>query len=251
MRSDVTVLAMGGASWPRVGSNGAWVASLQERGIAVSPLVASNGGFDVTWSTVFAERFAGEPVKNVAVSVAGSTPVRGELMIVDDGIEGGAVYAVGRALRAELASSGSAVLWVDLRPDLSTAQITERLSSRRPKDSLSKVLARSIGLAPVAIGLLREACGNVLPDDPEDLARLVGAVPVRLEASQPLDRAISTAGGIGLDQIDETYMLRRAPGVFAAGEMLDWDAPTGGYLLQATFSTAVAAARGALAWLER
>jgi predicted flavoprotein YhiN len=157
---------------------------------------------------------------------------------------------VGRALRAQLASEGAAVLRVDLRPDLSTTEIAARLARRRTKDSLSKVLERSVGLTPVAIGLLREACDNVLPEDPDELARLVGDVPVRLAAAQPLDRAISTAGGVGLDQLDDSYMLRAAPGVFLAGEMLDWDAPTGGYLLQATFSTAVAAARGAVDWLR-
>lgn len=246
--ADVCVLCLGGASWPKVGSNGAWVEPLTSRGVAVAPLRAANGGFDVRWTDVFKKRFAGVPVKNVAVSVGGSTPVRGELMIVEDGIEGGAVYAVGRDLRAQLDERAGGVLEVDLRPDLTPRQVSERVARRRPKDSLSKVLERSVGLSPVAIGLLREACDNHLPEGPDELAALIAAVPIRIASAQPLDRAISTAGGVRLAELDETYMLRSAPGVFVAGEMLDWDAPTGGYLLQATFSTAVAAARGAIAW---
>ena len=248
--ADVTLLCLGGASWPKTGSNGAWVGPLASHGVAVNPLRAANSGFDVHWSPVFAERFAGVPVKNVAVSVAGSVPVRGELMVVDDGVEGGAIYAVGSELRAQLDAHGSAELTVDLRPDLTHGQIVERLGRRRPKDSVSKVLERSVGLAPVTIGLLRESCDNHLPEEPDALATLIAATPIRIASVQPIDRAISTAGGIRLDEIDKSFMLRSAPGVFVAGEMLDWDAPTGGYLLQATFSTAVAAARGAIAWLD-
>jgi predicted flavoprotein YhiN len=175
--------------------------------------------------------------------------VRGELMVVDDGLEGGAVYALGRQVRAALDAQGEAELRVDLRPDLDPDATRRRLHRIRAGDSTSKVLGRALGLAPVAIGLLREATGNELPRDPAALAELVHDVPLRVHGLQGLDRAISTAGGVVWDELDERLMLRRRPGVFLAGEMLDWDAPTGGYLLQATFATARAAARGALEWL--
>jgi len=251
-RCDATVLALGGASWPRSGSNGAWVETVEAEGVAVSPLRPANGGFVVDWTTGFAERFAGVPLKNVALSVGrpdDASTVRGEAMITATGIEGGGVYALARFLREAIDGDGHVLLVVDLLPDRPIDQVAERLQSRRPKDSTSNALRRALGLTPVAVGLLREATGNELPLDPDDLAQLIKATPIEVTGSQPIDRAISTAGGIRFDQVDDQFMLRDRPGTFVAGEMLDWEAPTGGYLLQAALATGVAAARGALSWL--
>ncbi len=246
---DVAVLALGGASWPKVGSDGEWVEVLQSAGVAVADLRASNCGIDVAWSGVFAGRFAGEPVKNVSLTV-GDRTVRGELMVTEHGLEGGAVYALSRELRHALDRAGSVVVRVVLRPDLDLDAIAERLARRRTKESVSTSLRRSVGLPPVAVGLLREGAANRLPDDPSALAALVRSVPLRVDGLAPLERAISTSGGVRFDQLDEHLMLRVRPGTFVAGEMLDWDAPTGGYLLQASFATGVAAAEGALEWLR-
>ena len=240
VRTDATVLSLGGASWPGTGSDGSWVEPVHGAGIAITPLRAANSGLRVAWSDHLRERFAGTPLKNLALR-CGPTEVRGEAVLTTTGLEGGAVYAIGRAVRDELDHRPSARLHVDLRPDLPTAEVDRRVAAarrQRPKDSTSTVLRRALGLTPAAVALLREA-----PDaHPKD-------VPLRVTGTEPLARAISTAGGIALDEVDERYMLRRRPGTFVAGEMLDWDAPTGGYLLQATASTAVAAARGVLQWL--
>ena len=253
--STTTVLAFGGASWPRTGSNGAWVAPVEAAGIAVTPLRSANSGFTVDWSPAFAERFAGTPLKNVRLSVGrrrkgGPPAIRTEALITRSGIEGSGIYALSRPLRDGIHRAGQVTLTVDLQPDRSNQQVADRLTQGRPKDSVSTALRRATGLAPVAIALLREATANQLPSAPLELAQLIKSVPITLFGTEPIDRAISTAGGIGLDQIDDSYMLRARPGTFVAGEMLDWDAPTGGYLLQATFSTAVAAATGAIAWLS-
>jgi hypothetical protein len=256
-RFDATVLALGGASWPRTGSNGAWVGAVERAGVPVVPLRPANMGFVVAWSPGFAERFAGTPLKNICLSTEGSDgpasdglqSVRGEAMVTASGLEGGGVYALSRPLRDTIERVGRATLTIDLAPDRTTDELAERLATRRPKDSASTALRRAAGLPRVAVALLREATGNRLPTSPDELARLIRAVPIVLVAPQPIDRAISSAGGIALDQLDDAFMLRARPGTFVAGEMLDWEAPTGGYLLQATFSTAVAAARGVLAWL--
>ncbi|MCU1483759.1 MAG: NAD(FAD)-utilizing dehydrogenase [Actinomycetia bacterium] len=244
--ADVTVLALGGASWPRVGSDGAWVGLMGE--IEVAPLRPANCGFVVAWTGTFRDRFAGTPLKNVELSGGGGS-ARGDAVVTRGGIEGGAVYALAAGLRDEIAAEGHAVLAVDLRPDATVDVLAARLEGR-PKESTANVLRRA-GIDAVGAGLAREATGNELPDDPAALAALLKAVPVRLVRAYPLARAISTAGGIAFDEVDDDFMLRRRPGTFVAGEMLDWEAPTGGYLLQATFSTAVAAAHGALRWLAR
>jgi len=244
-----TVLALGGGSWARTGSDGAWTGTLRAAGVAVADLQPSNCGFTVAWSAYFSERHAGDPLKNVALTFGGRT-VRGEAMLSDDGIEGTAVYALSAVLRESLSAGRPTVLQLDLRPDVPADALAARLSARRPKESASRWLRRTAGLPPVAVALLREAV-PVLPDDPAEMAGLVRACPVALSGVQPVDRAISTAGGVALDEVDERFMLRRRPGTFVAGEMLDWEAPTGGYLLQATFSTAVAAADGARRWLDR
>ncbi|MGZ7084695.1 MAG: NAD(P)/FAD-dependent oxidoreductase [Ilumatobacteraceae bacterium] len=247
---DVTVLALGGASWPRVGSDGGWVAVLRRAGVEVSELRAANCGIKVDWSPLFAERFAGVPLKNVAVAVAGRS-VRGDAMVAPSGVEGGPIYAHSAAIRDGIDRDGRCKVTFDLHPDITVEGLRDRLERRRPKDSLATSLRRTLGLTPVAVSLLREATGNRLPVDPTELAVLVKAVPLVVEATMPIERAISTAGGIAFAELDESLMLRRVPGPFVAGEMIDWEAPTGGYLLQASFSTGVTAARGALSWLAR
>lgn len=249
LAAPAVVLALGGASWPRVGSDGGWVSVLRDAGVDVTTLVAANCGYLVDWSPTWSERSAGLPLKNVSGTVADHT-ARGEAMITATGIEGGIIYALGAAIRDEFGRTGECAVVVDLHPDLEQSEVLSRLATRRPKDSFSNWLRRSLGLAPVAIGLLREVTATHLPNDAERVAALVKALPIRLVGPMPIERAISTAGGVSFGELDDSFMLRRLPGVFVAGEMLDWDAPTGGYLLQASFSTGVAAARGALAWLD-
>lgn len=248
--SDVTVLALGGASWPRVGSDGGWVESFRQAGVEVDDLRAANCGVLVDWTQQFADRFAGAPLKNVAVEVDGAR-VRGDAMITSDGLESGPIYAHSPAIRQALDRAGTCTVLVDLHPDLTAEQISQRLARRRPKDSMASSLRRTLGLSPVAVSLLRESTGNRIPADPAELGPLVKAVPLVVRATMPIDRAISTAGGVRLAEVDDGFMLRRLPGTFVAGEMLDWEAPTGGYLLQASFSTGVAAARAACAWAPR
>jgi uncharacterized flavoprotein (TIGR03862 family) len=246
--ATATILALGGASWPTTGSDGAWVATMAAEEIEMTPLRPANSGVDVGWTSVFAERFAGTPIKNVALR-CGDATTRGELMVTEHGLEGGAVYALSQPIHDQIDRGADTVLHVDLLPDVDHGAVLARLARRRAKDSRSTVLRRHLGLAPVAVGLLREATDNVLPVDDHALAELVKEVPVRVTGSAPIDRAISTAGGISWDEVDGHFMLRRRPGTYVVGEMLDWEAPTGGYLLQATFSTAVAAARSVLARL--
>ena len=249
-----TVLALGGASWPRLGSDGSWADPLATRGVRISPLRPANSGFIVAWSEIFRDRFEGQPLKGVALTFERHT-VRGEAIISRTGIEGGAVYALSAELREAILRDGWAMLNIALRPDAETGELTARLSAAKGKQSFSNFLRKAANLSPVAIGLLQEAAkasGTPLAAlSPADLARLIQAVPVQLNGIAPIARAISTAGGIPFDELDGDFMLRRLPGVFAAGEMLDWEAPTGGYLLQASFATGAAAGRGALMWLER
>ena len=238
------VLALGGASWPRLGGDGSWVEWLSAAGVAVAPLEPANCGFRVAWSAHVRERFAGQPLKAIALSHAGRA-VRGEAMIDRDGIEGGAVYALSASLREAIARAGGTTLTIDLKPDLAVAALAARLK-RRPGESTSTLLRRA-GLTPAAIAILREA--GPLPDTAEALARRVKQVELRLTAPAPIARAISSAGGVRWDEIDERFMLSKLPGVFVAGEMIDWEAPTGGYLLQACFATGRAAGEGAAAWM--
>lgn len=249
---SATVLALGGASWPRLGSDGAWVDCLAAKGVTVSKLRPANSGFAVAWSDVFRDRFEGQPLKGVALTVGAHT-VRGEAMITRGGIEGGAIYALSAELREAVLGIGQARLTIALRPDLDAAALTSRLSGTRGKQSLANFLRKAAQLSPVGIGLMQEAAiasGRSLASlSPAELAHLVNAIPVQLTGVAPIDRAISTAGGIAFDELDDHFMLRKLPGVFAAGEMLDWEAPTGGYLLQASFATGAAAGRGVLRWL--
>lgn len=245
-----TVLALGGASWPRLGSDGGWVPILSGKGIAVAPLQPANCGFTTPWSALFADKYQGTPLKNIALSF-GNHAVRGEAVITRDGIEGGAIYALSAPLRDAIRATGEARLMIALRPDLGVDELEARLGKPKGKQSLSTWLRKAAGLTPAGIGLLYEAAlgdgGSLAALSPQALATLINAVPLRLTGTAPIARAISSAGGIVLDEIDDNYMLRKLPGVFAAGEMLDWEAPTGGYLLQACFATGVRAARGVLA----
>jgi len=251
--SSATVLALGGASWPRLGSDGAWVETLAATGVTISPLRPANSGFTVAWSDIFRDRFEGQPLKGVALSF-GPQSVRGEAIVTRTGIEGGAVYALSAELREAILREGEATLLAALRPDLKFDDLTGRLSAPKGKQSLSNFLRKAVHLSPVAIGLLQEAAKagslSLASMPPADLARLINSVPVRLTGMAPIARAISTAGGISFSEIDENFMLRRLPGVFVAGEMLDWEAPTGGYLLQASFATGAAAGQGVLKYLE-
>jgi uncharacterized flavoprotein (TIGR03862 family) len=242
-RADVCVLAMGGASWPRLGSNGGWADMLRQQGVDVHPFKPANCGFDVYWSTHFSERFAGSPLKPLRLSFERES-VRGEAMVTRHGLEGGGVYALSAKLRDAIEAHGAATLQLDLRPDVDVDALALKLARSRDKQSMSSFLRKSAGLAPVAIALLREVSPE-LPAEPEALAALIKAVPLQLSATRPIERAISSAGGIALDELDEGLMLKKMPGVFACGEMLDWEAPTGGYLLQASMATGFVAGRAA------
>ena len=249
-----TVLALGGASWPRLGSTGAWVETLAAKGVTISQLRPANCAFTVAWSDIFRDRFEGHPLKGVALSF-GSHTVRGEAMMTRTGIEGGAIYALSADLREAIVDKGQATLRIALRPDLEMKDLVARLSAPRGKQSFSNWLRKAAHLSSVGIGLLQEAAiasgASLSSLPPENLAALINAVPVELNGLAPIARAISTAGGISFSEIDPDFMIRRLPGVFAAGEMLDWEAPTGGYLLQASFATGAAAGRGALKWLNQ
>ena len=249
-RPDATLLALGGASWPRLGSDGGWAGLLARRGVAISPLRPANCGFRIAWSDIFKERFQGQPVKPLGLSFAGRT-IRGEAMISAYGIEGGAIYALSSALRETIERAGKAELRLDLCPDRPLPDLIQRLSQPRKAQSHSTFLKKVLNLSPVAINLLRESAGTTLPDEPAKLAALIQSLPLILTGTAPIERAISTAGGIALAELDERWMIQSQPGLFAAGEMLDWEAPTGGYLLQATFASARSAALGLLDWLSQ
>jgi len=247
MEADTVILALGGASWPRLGSTGEWTGWLAARGVAITPFKPANAGFDAGWSALFRERFAGQPLKAASFSHGGRT-IRGEAMITAYGIEGGAIYALGAALRVAIERDGKAVLTLDLAPDLSRDVLAKRLAAARPGQSLSNTLRKQARLSPLSAALLREA--GEAPRAPQDLAARIKALPVTLTGMQGLDRAISSAGGIARAAVDDRFMLKALPGVFVAGEMLDWEAPTGGYLLQASFASGVAAASGVVGWLN-
>jgi hypothetical protein len=251
--AHATVLALGGASWPRLGSDGRWVDTLAAKEVSIASLRPANCGFTVAWSDVFRDRFEGQPLKGVALSFGPHT-MRGEVMITRTGIEGGAIYALSADLREAVIGSGKATVHIALRPDLEAGDLIARLSAPRGKQSFSNWLRKAAHLSPVGIGLLQEAAmvsGVSLSSlSAASLAGLINVVPVELNGIAPIVRAISTAGGISFDELDADFMIRRLPGVFAAGEMLDWEAPTGGYLLQASFATGAAAGRGALKWLN-
>jgi uncharacterized flavoprotein (TIGR03862 family) len=249
VHADATLLALGGASWPRLGSNGGWVSIIQAWGVPLSPLRAANSGFSVAWSEHMRTRFAGQPLKPVALTHQGITR-QGEAIITHSGIEGGVVYALSRELRTSIEADGSAQVLIDLRPGMDAAALAQKLAPQGGK-SLSGTL-RNARFSPPAISLLHETTTStpLAQLSPAALAQRLKALPLTLTGSAGLERAISTAGGIQREALDAGFMLRNHPGVFVAGEMLDWEAPTGGYLLQACFSTAVAAAAAMARFVE-
>ncbi len=244
---DAVVLALGGASWPKLGSDGAWMPELQSHGVAVTALEPANCGVRIAWSDVFADRFAGAPLKRIAVCVGGAT-ARGEALITRDGLEGGVIYALGRPIRSAFRDAPTVTITIDLKPDTSADDLAQRLARPRGSQPQSNFIRKAANLDAAAIGLLREP--GPLPTNAEALAARIKALPVRAIGVSGIERAISTAGGVALSAVTPGFMLKAMPGVFIAGEMLDWEAPTGGYLLQASFATGVAAAAGVLKWLE-
>jgi uncharacterized flavoprotein (TIGR03862 family) len=243
--AERSVLALGGASWPRLGSNGGWTSALIEHGVTLNALKPSNVGYEVAWSDILRDRFAGQPLKSVALTF-GRTRVRGEAMVTRHGLEGGAIYALSAALRDAIEKEGSARLWIDLRPDTKASDLQARIAQAPSGQTVANRLRKSLHMTPLETNLLREAHGKDLPHDPETLAAIIKGAPLTLLRVRPIERAISTAGGVAFSAVDEDLMLIAKPGVYVAGEMLDWEAPTGGYLLQACFSTGVTAARGVL-----
>jgi uncharacterized flavoprotein (TIGR03862 family) len=248
-KPDAVLLALGGASWPKLGSDGGWVSHLTRGDVAVSPLRPANCGFTVAWSPVLKSRFAGTPLKRIALAFAGAT-ARGEAMFTEEGLEGGAVYAMSAGIRDAVMRDGEALVTIDLKPDMDAQALAARLTPVLKGESFSNRLRKQAALPPAAIGLIHETERDASRLSPDALARLIKAIPVKIKGVRPIDRAISTAGGIAWDELDANLMLRRMPGVFAAGEMLDWEAPTGGYLLQACFATGTAAAAGIARYLE-
>lgn len=252
-RAGATVMALGGGSWPQLGSDGAWVAPLAAAGADIAPLAPANCGFDAGWSEHFAARFAGAPIKPVRLAIAGDGPPRwrqGECVATATGVEGSLVYFLSADLRRRIEREGEAVLLMDLAPGRDEARLLEDLSRPRQGRSASEFLRRAAGLEGVKAGLLREVLGGAaLNGDPAALAAAIKALPVRLHAARPIAEAISSAGGVRLEALDENLMLRARPGLFLAGEMLDWEAPTGGYLLTACYASGRLAGAGAAGWL--
>ena len=251
VETDATVLALGGGSWARLGSDGAWVPLLAQRGVHVAPLQPSNCGFEVAgWSAFFREKFAGAPVKPVAISVAGEVPRQGEFVVTASGVEGSLIYALSAAIRERITRAGRAVIHLDLLPNRSREQVAAALARPRGSRSMAKHLA-GLGIDGVRAGLLRELTDAAAFQDLDRLAAAIKALPLELVHPRPLDEAISSAGGVPFEALDANLMLQALPGVFCAGEMLDWEAPTGGYLLTACFASGRAAGLGALRWLGR
>lgn len=250
VEADATLLALGGASWPRLGSDGSWAELLNARGVNVKRLEPSNCGFVVHWSDIFKGRFAGEPLKTSLASIEKHQSAA-EIMITKNGIEGGAIYALSAPIREAINKGGSARISLDLKPALSLEEVQKRLKKPRSNASLSNHLRKSLGLPPVAVNLLMESAGvdGVRNASPAELAQLIKNCTITLKEPFSIDRAISSAGGVDFAELDEFYMLHKLPGVFVAGEMLDWEAPTGGYLLQACFATGVHAAKGIIGYL--
>jgi uncharacterized flavoprotein (TIGR03862 family) len=252
-QADVVILALGGGSWPKTGSTGAWVSLLAGQGVPVAPLKPSNCGFDVAWTEHFRTRFAGHPIKTVILTFTGPNGntfhQQGEFIVTETGVEGSLIYAVSAALRDALAASAQAVMHLDLAPNWTHARLVERLSRPRGSNSLPSHLEKSVGLKGVKAGLLWEFVPRADFYDPEKLALAIKDFTIPLVAARPIEEAISSAGGVLFEALDEHLMLRAMPGVFCAGEMLDWEAPTGGYLLTACFASGRAAGLGALNWL--
>ncbi|MBI1260484.1 MAG: TIGR03862 family flavoprotein [Rhizobiales bacterium] len=249
VEADATILALGGASWPRLGSDGSWVALLKSRGVAITPLRPANCGFDIDWSPHVATRFAGAPVKPVTLHFRGEA-LRGEFVVTRHGVEGSAIYALSARLRDAIEQDGKANLMLDLAPDRSLERLTADLEKPRGKHSRASHLRKTTGIEGVKAALLREQ-QDLTGLAPAALAKAIKATPLTLTAARPLEEAISTAGGIALNELDADFKLTRLPGVYAVGEMLDWEAPTGGYLLTACLATGRAAGRAVLSCLTK
>ena len=249
-KPDAVLLALGGGSWARLGSDGVWMPLLAERGVELAALQASNCGFDVEgWSELLRNKFAGAPLKNIALALEHSTPRLGECVITASGIEGSLIYAWSAPIREAINQQGAATILIDLLPGKAVDKIRAALAKPRGSRSMSKHLHSQLGLDGVKAALLRELCPASSFNDPELLAKAIKALPLKLLKARPLDEAISTAGGVRFEALDEKLMLKQLPGVFCAGEMLDWEAPTGGYLLTGCFASGRAAGVGVLSWL--
>ncbi|MFA7293455.1 MAG: TIGR03862 family flavoprotein [Rhodocyclaceae bacterium] len=255
IRPQATVLALGGASWPQLGSDGAWLPWLQARGVEIAPLQSANCGFEVAWSTHLREKFAGTPLKSVTLSFTDaqghSEQRQGEMLISAAGVEGSLIYAFSRPLREHINAHGSATFTLDLAPGRDAARVLAEVSHPRGSRSMSSHLQSRVGITGVKAALLHEALSKTQFADPATLAATIKALPITVRAPRPLAEAISTAGGVRFDSLDQQHMLSALPGVFCAGEMLDWEAPTGGYLLTACFASGRAAANGVLDWLQK
>lgn len=247
--TDATILAVGGASWPRLGSDGAWADVLRRKGIECAPFKPANCGFEVEWSQHFRERFAGHPLKSCVLSIDG-TSVPGDFVVTEAGVEGGAVYTLSARLREKIAAKGAAMLLVNLAPDRDPERLLRALSRPRGKRSLSNFLRQAAGLDGVKVGLLRERLPAKSFETPRILAKAIQSLGVLATAPRPVEEAISSAGGLAFQALDDGLMIKAMPGVFAAGEMLDWEAPTGGYLLTACLATGHAAGNAAADWLD-
>ena len=255
IKADAVVLALGGGSWPQLGSTATWVPLLARRSVLVAPLKPSNCGFDVAWSEHFRKRFSGQPLKSVSVSFSNADGInvrqQGELVVTANGVEGGLIYTLSALLRDEIAVTGFAVIHLDLLPDKELPLLVDKISKPRGKLSMANHLRKRVGIDGVKAGLLREIVPASDFDNPDRLCSAIKALPIKLIAARPIEEAISSAGGIAFESLDENLMIRPMPGVFCAGEMLDWEAPTGGYLLTACFATGRAAGLGVLASFNR
>jgi uncharacterized flavoprotein (TIGR03862 family) len=250
VHANAVVLALGGGSWAKLGSDGTWVKWLDQAGVKVAALKPSNCGFDVAWSPHFRERFDGQPLKSVVLSF-GTFRHQGEFIVTKDGVQGSLVYATSASIRDEIEDKGKAVIMLDMSPDRSREWLVEMLSKPRGSRSMASHLEKTVGLKGVKVGLLHEFMPKEDFSNPEKLATFIKQMPIPLIATCPLDEAISSAGGVTFEALDENLMIRSLPGVFCAGEMLDWEAPTGGYLLTACFASGRAAAVGILKWLKK
>ncbi|MCP2007365.1 putative flavoprotein (TIGR03862 family) [Duganella sp. HSC-15S17] len=252
VRADAVVLALGGGSWARLGSDGAWMPLLAERGVGVAPLAPANCGFDVDWSEHFSSRHAGEPLTTVAIISTGADGKefrkQGQFVVTQGGVEGSLIYALSAALRDQIAADGSATIYLDLLPDLTAQRVADEVARPRGARSMASHLQSRLGIKGVKAGLLRECLNKEQFADEDQLAQAIKRLPVRLLRARPIDEAISSAGGVRWGALEGT-MLKSAPGVFVAGEMVDWEAPTGGYLLTACLAGGQAAGRDVLAWL--
>ncbi|MBP5958850.1 TIGR03862 family flavoprotein [Pseudomonas anatoliensis] len=252
LKPDATLLALGGGSWSRLGSDGAWMLALEQRGVGLAPLQPSNCGFEVqAWSELLVSKFAGAPLKNIAIGLNDDIPRLGECVITATGIEGSLIYALSAPMREAINAHGSATIHIDLLPGRPVDKIQAALSKPRGSRSMSKHLHSQVGIDGVKAALLRELTDAAAFADPALLARAIKALPLTVVKTRPLDEAISSAGGVTFEAMDERLMLKALPGVFCAGEMLDWEAPTGGYLLTGCFASGRAAGLGMVEWLQR